>query len=179
MPMIRNRHRRRGLLLLQFQRLFSFQDHITPFLARGILADALVEYLHPTILVNRRIGIEVNDFAVFESDAETLFDEHVAFFFFREARLATATAFSSHIFLGKCSAVVYEFAGICEVDGSAGLSCGLMIGSEFAASELEVSSTPELYNKIIRIRSSEIGVVGGYLQDSHHPAGLDVPPTIF
>jgi hypothetical protein len=46
------------------------------------LADGLVEDFHPSILLDGAVGIEVDNLAVGESDAETFFDKHVALLLF-------------------------------------------------------------------------------------------------
>jgi len=80
----------------------SLEDNLAPLIAARPLAiivyaacvttaDELAEDLHPAFLVFGCVGVEVDDFAIVETDAEALFDEHVTFLFFGECR-STALA---------------------------------------------------------------------------------------
>jgi hypothetical protein len=66
---------------------FSSLDDFSPgasFSGAGDIAlpDGLIEDFHPPFLLHGAVGIEVDNLAVGESDAEALFNEHVAFLLF-------------------------------------------------------------------------------------------------
>jgi len=79
------------------ERILPLKDQITP-LALGlgttgevvvgpdaVAADYLGQDLHPALLVLGVICVEVDDFAVVETNAEALLDEHVALFLLGES----------------------------------------------------------------------------------------------
>jgi hypothetical protein len=87
------------------------EDHGDPaFLCSDVSADSLNKDLHPALLLLACVGIEVNHLAVGKADAEALFNEHVAFFIFSEARLATTATLCGGRLL-KRTLVIEQFGG--------------------------------------------------------------------
>lgn len=88
------------MLFLVVKTSFALEDHLSPAADLATAAVALPngvgEYLHPGFLLRCVVGIEVDNFAVSEADAEAFLNEHVTFFFLGEGRLATLAA------LGRC-----------------------------------------------------------------------------
>lgn len=138
--------RRRPMLGSPLEAVLALQDEITPtpLGTLAFLANASIEDLHPAFLVSSGVGIEINDFAVVESNSETFFNKHVSFLFLGKSRLASFTTSTACLLLGKCAAVVNQFASIREVDCRTRLSSRLMVCCELASDQLEVSTSPVL-----------------------------------
>jgi hypothetical protein len=82
------------------------KDHCGPcFAASQVLSNGLGQDSHPLLLLSGRVGVEINDFSIGETDAEAFFDKHVAFFLFGKRRLATATTLGLRWLL-QCTLVV-------------------------------------------------------------------------
>jgi hypothetical protein len=123
---------------------FLLQDHGDPaLLCRDVSADSLNKDLHPALLLLACVGVEVNDLAVCKADPEALFDEHVAFFIFSKARLATTATLCGGRLL-KRPLVVEKLGGLRQVDCGSRLPSALVVGCEFGAFEAEVTTTPVL-----------------------------------
>jgi hypothetical protein len=109
-----------ALLLFCFppQDFLPLQNHVTPasFLIVSVLAYASVENLHPAFLVGRSIGIEVDNLPVIEADSESLFNEHIAFFLFSKARLATLATLPTRLLLGESPTIINELRSIRQID---------------------------------------------------------------
>lgn len=85
------------------------EDDVAPPLADGFLAYTLVKHLHPAFFVPGAVGVEINDFAVCEADAETFFDKHIALLFLGKAGLTSTAAFARGFFLRQNAPVINEF----------------------------------------------------------------------
>src|SRR2546423_9666525 len=113
-------------LLFCHNALLPFEHYLSPpFDLRplwGTFANYFAKSLHPFVFRRGRVGVEVNDFSVGESDSEALLDEHVALFFLRKSRLASSTL-CGNLFLCKSALVINEFGGFRKVDGCARLKC--------------------------------------------------------
>lgn len=77
------------------QCVFPLKDELTPFAlgpgtavkaiifsSKAVTTDDIGENLHPAFLVMRVVSVEVDDLAIVEAHAESLFNKHVAFFLF-------------------------------------------------------------------------------------------------
>ena len=135
--------------------LLPLKDEFTPLSAASSVhrvvintftANNVSQDLHPTVLGFCRVGVEVNDFAVVESDSEALFNEHVAFFLLSEGRATALTALASGIRLCQCPAVINNPLCIGQVDGCSRLTSGFVVSSELGSDELEVTATPVLHS---------------------------------
>lgn len=126
--------------------VLAFQDEITPapFGTVAFLANATLEDLHPAFLISSGVGIEIDDFAVVESNTESFFNKHVSFFFLGKSRLTSFTTSTARLLLGECTAVVNQFASIGKVDCGTRLPSRLVVCCELAANKLEVSAAPVL-----------------------------------
>lgn len=74
-------------------RVFALENHFAPFAlvarsavnivvvtAEAVPADNIRKSLHPALFVFRVVGIEVDHFAVIETNTETFFNKHIALF---------------------------------------------------------------------------------------------------
>jgi len=118
--------RARAGVLLSFSllALLVLQDHVTPTTLHAItlLADTSIQHLHPAFLVGAGVSVEVNHFTVVESDSETLFDEHVAFFLLGKSRLSSLATFAAGLLLSKRTAIIDELGCVGKMDCSARLT---------------------------------------------------------
>lgn len=135
-----------SLLCSSLQRLFALQDKVTPatFRTATFLADTAFKIFHPAFLISSSISVEINDFAIRESDSESFFNEHVAFFLLCETRLATLSTLARCLLLCKSTAVINQLGCIRKIDGCSRLACRLMECCELASRKLEVATTPIL-----------------------------------
>ena len=78
------------------------------------------------------IGVEVDDFTIGKADSEAFLNEHVAFFIFREAGLATTAALGRGRLL-ESALVIEELRSLSQVDRSARLPGCLVVGCELGA----------------------------------------------
>jgi hypothetical protein len=128
------------------QSLLALQDQVTPT-ALGILSvfsNTSIENFHPAFLVGRSIGVKVDYFAVVEANAEAFLDEHVSFLFFCEAGLSSLASLSASLFLRKSATIIDELGCIGEIDCGTRLTGRLVVCSELASHEFEVTTTPVL-----------------------------------
>jgi hypothetical protein len=135
-----------ALLGFPLQAFLAFKNGVTPATLRvfTFLANASIKHLHPTFFVCSGVGIEIDNLAIVESNSETFFDKHVAFFLFCKAGFSTLAPFTSRFLLSEGTSVIDQLTGICEIDGGAWLTSGFMVSGEFATNKLEVSTTPVL-----------------------------------
>jgi hypothetical protein len=120
------------------------ENHVSPGLSRSnVLADTIGKHLHPAVFLLPVVGVEVNDLAVAETNAESFLNEHVAFLVLGKARLATTTRLGSRR-LFECTLVVEQLGCLGKVDGSTRLPCRLVVSGEFCAVQTEEATAPEL-----------------------------------
>lgn len=92
-------------ITFDFHAAFTLQNELGPCLDLAVsgacaFADSFREYFHPAILLCGAVGVEIDDLAVTEANAEAFLNEHVAFFLFRERRLSTAATPCGSLLLG-------------------------------------------------------------------------------
>ena len=134
-----------SLLGLLLHVLLTLQHHIAPAALRAVfLANATIKNLHPAFLVGSCVCVEIDDFTVIESDAESFFNKHVAFLLLCKARLATFSTFASCLFLCERTAIINQLASIGKIDGGTRLARGLVVGGQLTTCELEKAAAPVL-----------------------------------
>jgi hypothetical protein len=112
-------------------------------------ADDFVENLHPAFLVFSGVGVEVNHFAVVESNAEAFLNEHVPFFLFRKCGATSPAALAHRLLLREGLTVIDQALSVGEIDCSTGLACHFMISRELGAYQLEVTAAPVLISLLV------------------------------
>jgi len=90
--------------------LLPFEHHLAParFGPVVIFTDTCIKDFHPTFLIGRSVGVEVDNFTIVEANTEPFFDKHITFLFLREARSATLATLSGGFFLCESTAIIDE-----------------------------------------------------------------------
>lgn len=135
--------------------ILPLEDEFTPLAPRprageillrrdAVTVNDLGENLHPAVLVLSAVGIKVNDLAVVEANAETLFDEHIALFFLGKGRASTLPALARGLLFCERTTVINQPFSVGKVDCGARLSCCFVVCCELSANKLKISAAPVL-----------------------------------
>lgn len=96
-----------GTLLIGSRRLgrrrsLLRDDNVRPTLGFAqVLAYDLGKDFHPIVFRSSAVGVEVDCLPVRKAYPKALFDEHVAFFLFREGRFSSSAGFAGSFFLDQ------------------------------------------------------------------------------
>jgi predicted lactoylglutathione lyase len=95
----------------------------------NVLADSLVEHLHPSLLLFTAVGVEVNDLTVSETDTEALFNEHVTLLVISETGFSPTTSLCCGGLL-KSALVINKLGSLRQIDGSTRLPSRLVVSGK-------------------------------------------------